>query len=69
MLEYSTKRENMHFAVVNRAWTTSETPDILLIINFFCAIGFAHMRKLPNILTEGRAWLSLLYCYHVIIML
>jgi hypothetical protein len=39
MLAYFTRRENMHFAVVNRAWTTSETPDILLIIHFFCAIG------------------------------
>ena len=50
----------MHFAVVNRAWTTSETPDILLIIHFFVlrindivliAIVLmlpSYMRKLPN---------------------
>jgi hypothetical protein len=28
----------MHFAVFNIAWTTSETPAILLIIHLFCTI-------------------------------
>ena len=39
MLAYYTRRENMHFAVVNKAWTTSKTPVTLLIIHFFCTIG------------------------------
>jgi uncharacterized membrane protein len=39
MLAYFTRRENMHFAVVNIAWTTSETTVIFLIIHFFCAMG------------------------------
>jgi hypothetical protein len=39
MLAYNyTRRENIHFAVVNRAWTTSETPVRLLIIHLFCTI-------------------------------
>jgi hypothetical protein len=33
------RRENMHFAIVNRAWTTSKTPAGLLIIHFVCAMG------------------------------
>jgi hypothetical protein len=39
MLAYYTGRENMHFAVVNRACATSKTPTKILIIHFFCAIG------------------------------
>ena len=40
MLAYNhTRRENIHFAVVNRAWTTSKTPVRLLIIHLFCTIG------------------------------
>ena len=29
----------MLFAVVNRAWMTSETLAIFFIVHFFCAIG------------------------------
>ena len=39
MLAYYTRRKNMHFTVVNRAWTTSIIPARLLILHFFCAIG------------------------------
>ena len=39
MLAYYTRRENLHFVVVHRAWTTSETPARLSIIRFCCAIG------------------------------
>jgi hypothetical protein len=59
MLAYYTRRENMLFAVGNRARTTSKTPARLLIINFFSAVGLmslyikltspSYMRKLPNV--------------------
>jgi hypothetical protein len=35
ILVYHTRRENINFAVVNRAWTTSKTPAKLLIIPAF----------------------------------
>jgi DMSO/TMAO reductase YedYZ heme-binding membrane subunit len=43
MLAYYTRRENIHFAVVNRAWTASKTPVTLLIIHFFCTIGLINV--------------------------
>jgi hypothetical protein len=62
MLAYYTRRGNMDFAVVNRAWTTFKPPAKHLIIHLFCAIGLIchciliagvlmsqpYMRKLPN---------------------
>ena len=43
MLAFYTRRESMHFAVVNRAWTTSKTPARLLIIHLFCTIGLINV--------------------------
>ena len=36
ILGYYTKRENIHFAFVNRAQTTSKTPAKLFVIYFCC---------------------------------
>ena len=43
MQAYLTSRGNMHFAVVKRASTTSETPVILLLIHFFCTTGLMQL--------------------------